>query len=284
MGGEMDVTTENFGVRLGVTPLGFPIENLTGALQFRPAGGPIQITVSRDPVGDTLLSYAGVRDPGSGQLWGGVVANGASVLGSWGSAASGFYTGLGYQYLTGRGVADNRRVDGDVGSYWKIWTQPSGSLTIGLNLSGMHYDKNLRYFTLGQGGYFSPQSYFLFNVPVTWKGTYRQFEYSVVASLGSQYFEEDSTPYFPLQFYNRHYYPSQISTGANYSLDMKGAYRLGDNWVLGGFLDFNNTLNYASQTVGFFLRYQEHPYSPGSGPSGRDIPDWKAMRPLILPY
>ena len=204
-------------------------------------------------------------------------------LGSWGSAASGFYTGLGYQDITGRGVADNHRIDGTVGSYWKVWTQPSGSLTIGLNLSGMHYDKNLRYFTIGQGGYFSPQSYFLFNVPVTWKGTYRQFQYSVVASLGSQYFQEDSSLYFPLQLRNRYYYPSQISTGANYSLDMKGAYRLGDNWVLGSFIDLNNTLNYASQTIGFYVRYQEHPHTPGSEPSGRDLPDWNAMRPLVLP-
>jgi cellulose synthase operon protein C len=283
IGAEMQVTTQNFAARLGVTPLGFPVENLTGAVQFRPAGGPIQITVSRDPIRDTLLSFAGVRDPGTGQVWGGVMADGVSGLGSWGSAASGFYTGLGYQDITGRGVADNHRVDGTVGSYWKVWTQPSGSLTIGLNLSGMHYDKNLRYFTIGQGGYFSPQSYFLFNVPVTWKGTYRRFQYSVVASLGSQYFQEDSTPYFPLALLNRHYYPSQISTGANYSLDMKGAYRLGDNWVLGGFIDFNNTLNYASQTVGFYVRYQEHPYTTGSELSGRDLPDWNAMRPLVLP-
>jgi len=147
----------------------------------------------------------------------------------------------------------------------------------------MHYDKNLRYFTLGQGGYFSPQSYFLFNVPVTWKGAYRQFQYSVVASLGSQYFEEDSSPYFPLQWRSRYYYPSQISTSANYSLNMKGAYRLGNDWLLGGFIDLNNTLNYTTQTIGFYLRYQEHPYTPGSGPSGRDLLDWRAMRPLVLP-
>lgn len=283
IGAEMQIATQNFGIRMGVTPLGFPIENITGDLQFRPAGGPIQFTISRDPVRDTLLSYAGVRDPGTGQLWGGVMANGVSAAGSWGSAASGFYTGIGYQYITGRGVADNRRVDGNVGAYWKVWTQPSGALTIGLNLSGMHYDKNLRYFTLGQGGYFSPQTYFLFNVPITWKGTYRQFQYSVVASLGSQYFEEDSSPYFPLQTRSRYYYPSQITTSANYSLDMKGAYRLGDNWLLGGFIDLNNTLNYTTQTIGFYLRYQERPFTPGPQANGGDLPDLNAIRRPVLP-
>jgi hypothetical protein len=287
LGADFQVATQNFATHFGLTPEGFPVEHLIGGAQFRPAGGPIEFTISRDPIRDTLLSYAGIKDPGSGQTWGGVIASGISGLGSWGSAESGFYAGLGYQRLTGEQVADNQRVDGSVGSYWRVWTPPSGSLTIGLNFSAMTYQRNLRYFTFGQGGYFSPQSYFLFNVPVCWKATYHQvFEYSVDASLGSQHFQEDATPYFPLansQTGVSPYYPGQISTGANYSLTAKGGYRLNPNWVLGGFLDANNTRNYSSQSLGFYVRYQQHPAPSGAKQFNGDLPDRKAMRPLLLP-
>ena len=294
LGGEMQLVTPDFGVRLGVTPQGFPIRNFTGAFVYKPDGGPIQITASRTPVTDTLLSYAGIRDPGTGQVWGGVISNGISGLGSWGSASSGFYAGLGYQYITGEDVETNRSFNGTVGSYWRVLTRPSGSLTIGLNFSGMGYAENLRYFTLGQGGYFSPQSYFLFNVPIHWGGTYEdRFEYSVDASLGSQHFQEDVTPYFPLApGPSSHgpviarpvfsYYPSQISTGANYSMVFKGGYHLSENWVLGGFVNVNNTLNYASQTAGFYMRFQFRPSRTNSNSFSGYLPDWNAIQPLAL--
>ena len=32
-----------------------------------------------------------------------------------------------------------------------------GELTVGINFTGMHYDRNLNFFSLGHGGYFSPQ-------------------------------------------------------------------------------------------------------------------------------
>jgi tetratricopeptide (TPR) repeat protein len=296
VGAEVQVATENLGVRLGVTPRGFPIENVMGGIQYRPEGGPVVITAYRNPVTDTLLSYAGIRDPGTGQVWGGVLANGVSGLGSWGTAASGIYGGLGYQYIIGTGVANNTREDATVGSYWRIISKANGALMVGINFSGMHYEKNLRYFTLGQGGYFSPQSYLLFNVPVHWQGTYNsRFEYSADASLGSQHFQEDSSPFFPLQapptptntFHSKIgntvlFYPSQVSTGANYSMVLKSGYRLSTNWLLGGFLDFNNTQNYVSKTFGFYVRYQFRPIPFNSSSNTENLPDWNALRPLIL--
>jgi hypothetical protein len=297
VGAEVQVATQNFGARLGITPQGFPVENVMGGVQYRPAGGPILITAYRDPITDTLLSYAGVRDPGTGQVWGGVLANGVTGLGSWGTPASGIYAGLGYQYIIGTGVANNSREDVSVGSYWRVVNKETGSLIVGINFSGMHYERNLRYFTLGQGGYFSPQSYLLFNVPVHWQGTYNsRFEYSADASLGSQHFQEDSSPYFPLlpppALTNPShskigsntilYYPSMVSTGANYSMVLKSGYRLNSNWLLGGFVDFNNTQNYVSKTFGFYVRYQFRPLPLNSLLSSGSLPDWNALRSLVL--
>ncbi len=126
------------------------------------------------------------------------MANSAGILGNWGGAASGFYAGLEYAQLTGKRVETNTRLPGNMGAYWRILTNPFGSLTVGANFSAMHYEENLRFFTLGQGGYFSPQQYILVNVPVRWVGHYKNnFTYSISASLGSQLFREDASPFFP---------------------------------------------------------------------------------------
>ena len=48
-----------------------------------------------------------------------------------------------------------------------------GNLSIGANFFGMHYAHNQQAFTFGMGGYFSPQEYFLANIPFTWTGHLR---------------------------------------------------------------------------------------------------------------
>jgi len=316
LGGEVQVATQNFDARLGVTPQGFLVSNFLGGIDFRPAGGPVQISLTRDPVRDTLLSYAGIRDPGTNQVWGGVIANGASGTASWNMVDSGLYAQLGYQYITGDQVETNHKIDGTTGAYWRVLTRPYGTLTVGMNFSAMHYDENLRYFTLGQGGYFSPQSYFLFNVPLHWTGTYHnRFEYSVDASFGSQHFSEDSTPYYPLEvgaqtssaavrtastretdlhIWNppatptpivpaMPYYPGQTVTSVNYSLTLKGGYRLTQNWFLDGFVDLNNALDYSSRTLGICARYQLRPTPLDTPLTDTAIPEWNSIRKLILP-
>jgi hypothetical protein len=319
VGGEFQVATQNFGARFGITPQGFLVSNFVGSVEMRPAGGPIRISLARDPVSDTLLSYAGIRDPGTNQIWGGVIANGISGTASWDTGGSGFYGQAGYKYITGDNVLTNRMLEGTTGAYWRLLARPYGKLTLGLNFSAMHYDYNLRYFTFGQGGYFSPQSYFLFNVPVHWRGQYHnRFEYSVDASLGTQHFAEDATPYFPLNPvpmvlttptqpatvggsgayipYPRPpipptpvpiavvpYYAAQTVTSINYSMTVKGGFRMTENWFMGGFLDLNNSLNYASTSAGIYVRYQQRPVTLDTPLNDADLPKWNSIRPLILP-
>ncbi|MGA2961761.1 MAG: cellulose synthase subunit BcsC-related outer membrane protein [Candidatus Korobacteraceae bacterium] len=277
-----EFSRSDFGLMVGTTPQGFLVTNLTAGVRYRPMDGPFTFTFSREPVKDTVLSYSGVRDPNSGLTFGGVMATGGSVKGNWGSGTSGIYVSGGYQNIQGQQVADNSRIDGNVGTYWRVLERPTGSLSVGMNLTGMHYDKNLRFFTLGQGGYFSPQSYFLFNAPIRWVGKWQRIEYLVAGSLGSQYFEEDSTPYFPLASPGQAnpYYVGQAKTGANYSLDLRVGYRLAPNWYLGGFVTANNTQNYTSQAVGFNVRYliMQAP-SVSSDFQMTPVPDWRGVSP-----
>jgi Tfp pilus assembly protein PilF len=288
LGGEVQVSTQDFGLRFGITPSGFPVNNFLGGLRWRIAGGPVTLWASRDNVKDTLLSYAGSKDPGSGSVWGGVMANSGMAQGNWGSADRGFYGSFGYQYLTGTNVATNTRFDGNAGAYWKIVSRSYGSLTIGANVFGMGYSKNLRYFTYGQGGYFSPQEYLLLNAPVRWVGRYkRNFEYSITASLGSQQFREDASPYFPtdpaLQGKSGPYYPGQSVSGANYNIEFRGSYHLPGNWYLTGFMDLNNARDYNQQVLGFTLRYLFRDSVTAPETIVPTIPDWKGLQPFSLP-
>ncbi len=63
----------------------------------------------------------------------------------------------------------------------------------------MHYANNQSAYTYGMGGYFSPQAYFLANIPITWTGHYEtRWHYVVAGGFGVQAFQQDKTPLFPL--------------------------------------------------------------------------------------
>ena len=284
---EIQLSGETLGLKIGMTPNGFLVRNPTFGLRLRPGGGPVTALFERDSIKDTLLSYAGTRDPVSHQIWGGVVSDSMTLQGNWGDEDTGFYAQVGYQRVTGERVAKNEGMNGGAGAYWKLLTLPDGSLKMGLNFFTMHYDKNLRFFTLGHGGYFSPQRYFLFNIPVEWNGTWHdRLDYTIAGSLGSQHMQEDSAPYFPtdaiLQGRNGPVYPALSATGAHYNIDMTGSYRVAPRWVIGGFLQLNNARNYTSQSAGFYLRYLFHEQPMFRSLDVPTLPDWRGQRPLGL--
>jgi Flp pilus assembly protein TadD len=292
---ELQLTAFNFAARIGQTPYGFLVKNITGGVRWRPAGGPLTFVFSRDGSKETQLAYSGLRDPGSatatfdGNIWGGVVINAGDVRLAHGNALSGFYAGAGGQYISGRHVLTNNRVHGNAGAYWHILTVPNlGSLVLGADFFGMHYAHNLRYFTYGQGGYFSPEAYFLAAMPLSWAGHYGpNLDYNVRASIGVQSFQEESEPYYPLDpglqaAAGNPLEPVHASVGANYDLQTEIAYRIQNHWYIGGFLDFNNTRDYVSQSGGFFVRYLFRPQPESeAGPIGAFPRD--GFRPVMVP-
>jgi tetratricopeptide (TPR) repeat protein len=278
--GDVQISTQNFGAMLGMTPQGFWVRNFEAGLRWKILGGPFTVQFNRSAITDTLLSYSGTQDVPTGLVWGGVMATGAQATGNWGGGNSGIYAQFGYDWLTGHNVANNNRISGTAGTYWKVLERPQGRLTVGMNLTGMHYDQNLRYFTFGQGGYFSPQSYFLFNAPIRWVGRWERMEYSIAGSLGMQFFSEDQTPYFPLlpSTLTNPSYAGQSKTGANYNLEFKMGYRMAPNWYIGAFVNANNTADYSSQNVGFSVRYLMMQSPSGNNIQINSIPDWKGAQ------
>jgi tetratricopeptide (TPR) repeat protein len=295
MSGELQATSANFGVAVGYSTAGFLVSNFTGRFQWRPFGGPVNLSFVRESVKDSQLSWAGLRNPASaslsydGDIWGGVVANEGNIQFARGDLNSGYYIGLGGQYITGHHVETNTRFDGSMGAYWRVLAYPEyGSLNVGANFFGMHYEYNERAFTYGLGGYYSPEAYFLANVPVTWNGHYgMKFHYNILGSLGLQAFQEDSNKLFPLDLgtqtgFGNLQLPFKTSVGANYDLRGQWAYSLNENWFVGGTLSANNSRDYTSVNLGFFVRYMFRPQHPTTlGPTG--LFPMTGFRPFLVP-
>ena len=297
IGGEVQLAFPHLAIAGGYTPEGFLVATFTGRAQWKPGNGPFTFNFVRDPVRDTQLSYSGLRDPAGntlgnlGQIWGGVVANQGGVQFSKGDAESGFYIGAGGQYLTGYMVETNTRFDGSGGAYWRLLTSPEyGNLSIGANFFAMHYDHNEDAFTHGMGGYFSPQAYFLANVPFTWaahSGTH--WHYNIPGSLGVQAFQQVVTPLWPLAAdkaletsQNNAQLPAKTSVGPNYDLRGSAAYQISPHWFAGGFFSANNSRNYSAVSTGFYVRFlfREQP-STVAGPTGIFPTD--GLRPFTVP-
>ncbi len=288
---------KNLSMSAGYTPYGFLIANWTARLAWRPGNGPFTFTFSRDSVKDTQLSYAGLRDPGTaslsfpGSIWGGVMADQGNFQFARGDALSGFYVGAGGQYLTGYQVETNSRIDGTGGAYWRVKSFPEfGNLSVGANFFGMHYAHNEQAYTFGMGGYFSPQAYFLANLPVTWTGHYMtKLHYEILTGLGVQAFQQDLTPLFPLASQkaseialNNASLPAVTSVGPNYNLRGNFAYQIGPHWFAGGFVSANNSRNYVVGAAGFSIHYMFRAQpSTVTNPTGLFPSD--GLRPFTVP-
>lgn len=68
---------------------------------------------------------------------------------------------------------------------------------IGVSLTYFGYAKNQDFYTYGQGGYFSPQSYYAATVPIRYAGQHKRLDWDVTGSVGYQVFHEHSAPFFP---------------------------------------------------------------------------------------
>ncbi len=279
VGAEVQVTTRALDGSIGFTPLGFYVRNTIGSLDVHPQHTPFSLGVFRESVEQTMLSFAGERDPLTGDVWGGVVATGVRGGLSRGSAESGFYMNASGAKLTGLNVDSNRRIEGSTGAYWTFLSNPAGSLKIGANVTGLHYDQNQGYFTYGQGGYFSPNAYLLFNAPFTWQGRMNRVTYVVNGSLGMQSFDEGNAMAGSLSTASP---TAQSVIGANYNLGGNFAYKLDEHWFVGGFADINNSSNYQARSAGFSVRYMRLPQVQSLiGPTGLISPG--GPRPLLIP-
>lgn len=196
----LGVDYEGFRAWVGSSPFGFPIASILGGVRgsFTVRRLTFDVEVCRKPVRDSLLSYAGVRDPASGETWGGVLSNGGQVKVAYDGKELVPYAFGGYALLTGQSVKDNHKGEGGLGIEWRAIEGERSRLTAGVVGSFMAYGENLRYFTLGHGGYFSPQLFLHFGVPLRWSGTLDRFSWEIGTQVGVNAIRESEVDYYPV--------------------------------------------------------------------------------------
>jgi Tfp pilus assembly protein PilF len=186
---------------LGSTPIGFNDANLVGGIELAPrltdGGVRLRVAAERRAMTDSLLSWAGATDPRSGTSWGPVLRSGLRGQVEFPLGSGYGYIGGGYSTLEGPRVASNSRIEGGAGVSVPVWRGEGSELRTGVDLVYLAYEQNLRYFTLGHGGYFSPQQYTALNIPVDYRARVGDLSYRVGATIGYAAWREDAAPYFP---------------------------------------------------------------------------------------
>ncbi len=201
IGGELQLgyRYRGYGVYLGSTPIGTPIETVTGRIligdTFNSFG--FRLNLERKSVADSILSYVGIEDPNTGDAWGGVTQNGGRLDLSVSKRPILLYAFGGYHALLAKDVADNSKWEGGGGLQWTVHDRNEIAVTTGLSGSVMGYDKNQRFFTLGHGGYFSPQFFVNGGIPIFLEGRRGQVGFLIDGLVGLNWYREDNADYYP---------------------------------------------------------------------------------------
>lgn len=283
--GEVQLSSDSFGISFGSSPRGFLADTWIGGLRLGRADGPIRLMAVRDLVKDSLLSYAATRDPRTGTVWGGVVSNAVSLQLNYDNDGSGLYVVLGSAALRGHNVPDNWNAEGSAGGYWTIAPDAPARVTLGVNLAAMHYDNNQNFFSLGHGGYFSPQRFAQASMPVSVSARVGRSSYAITASPGYQYFTESSAPYYPTGLavpepFDPGVYAAQEHQGPAYNVVARVDYRLARHWHFGAYAAANNARDYNSRSAGITVKLLARPLPTATDLRVRSIPDWRGNQPF----
>ncbi len=255
---------------LGTTPLGFEVVDWVGGATLTGDWHTLGwgMTLSRRPVSSSLLSYGGTVDPGTGISWGGVRANGVRLdlsrdlggaVGFWGSAQQ--------HLLTGKNVPDNWRTRLMGGGYYKLVNETHRRASVGLSTMLWHYQQDLGGYTLGQGGYYSPQGYFSLSVPVSYRQRTPDWSWELGGAGSWSYARTDDSRRYPLEGLLPAGLPDRnapvkggSSSGFGYTLNGVVEHRLTEHWRIGGRVDIQQADDYAPSHVTLFLRYTFKPW------------------------
>ncbi|MEN3261910.1 cellulose synthase subunit BcsC-related outer membrane protein [Sodalis endosymbiont of Spalangia cameroni] len=265
---------ERYKVDVGSTPLGTDNElaSWVGGVEWSPRlsnFSQLTFRAERRAVTDSLLAYVGARDAISGKHWGQVTRNGGSVQYAYDDGDIGLYAGLGaYSYL-GDNVKSNTGINASSGVYFRPYRADGRELRSGVNLTWMAFDRNLSYFSYGQGGYFSPQNYISLSLPVDYIQTFDDWNLTLGGAIGYQSYNQDKSDYYPNDpdmqaemaslvangYADDAYYSGSSEHGVGYNVHAKGVYKINPQMSVGGQLSYDTFGDYSEGSAQLFLKY-----------------------------
>ncbi|HEX4880416.1 MAG TPA: cellulose synthase subunit BcsC-related outer membrane protein [Limnobacter sp.] len=260
--------TENWRIDLGSTVGDMPVTDWVGGVQWRTdvgEAGSLRVDLARRMVSGSVLSTTGAIDPLTGQAWGGARRNGVSAVYYTPLSPTMDFVGIGRANLiTGKNIPDNTEVNLQGILSKTVYQAPGHKVEVGASLFLWSFDKNLRFYTFGQGGYYSPQAFGSLSLPITWTGNTNGWSWQVQARVGASESREDATELYPLnpglaQAAAALGNPTQdtggpgggVSNGLRLSLER----RLLPSLVVGGLFEIDRSEGYNPDRALVYLKY-----------------------------
>lgn len=263
----LGLAADSWGFTLGSTPIGFKDNDVTGELSWRNSSltNQLSVTLERDAIRESALSYAGHEDPATGIRWGAVLRSGARVELTWPRGNDGLIGRLAGYHYEGTEVADNNQLELLAGFYRNLIHSESPRIDAGMSFRYTQFDNDQNHFTLGHGGYFSPQQYFSISIPLTLTEQRGRVQMGLNGNFGYQHYETDNVDIFPkhdqlqAQLDNSNAFANVFEgdtvSGITYSLKVHATYTLNPVLQAGVWIASQHSDNYSETGAGVFLRY-----------------------------
>lgn len=219
----------------GTTPLGLGNTKATWHAAVTPKFSSVasgRLWFERQPVKDSLISYAGARNPandtavgaaltriadmsrdpvtglspvdyatgaayGLGERWGQVMKTGGGLSLSYDRSGTGFYGDASFHRYRGLNVRHNYGIQLNAGGYMRFYEGDASSFTGGINVNYQNFANNQNFFTYGHGGYFSPQSFLSVSFPVRYRYDNGRWDIHGNFAPGYQSYDQEQANVFP---------------------------------------------------------------------------------------
>lgn len=232
-------------------------------------------SLEQEPVRESLLSCTGLADPRTGDAWGGVLRSGLSLQG-WHQLGEDWTLAglLRVHEYRGTDVADNTGLEASLALGRDLRLPSFSYLTLGPALEYRHFRRNLNHFTVGHGGYYSPDRDIGLMLALDFQ-TREAASWLLRGSAraGWRIQDEAASPWFPLAPTRpdaaNGTYPATSETGVSASLALAGVAQLTPHWQLGASLSGNYSRRFQEYSVGAFLRWL---FAPRQAVFSADLP------------
>lgn len=258
---------DNYRLDIGSTVGNLPVNDWVGGVQWKTDLGPgsLRLELARRIVSGSVLSMTGAIDPVTGQAWGGARRNGVSAVVYEPITPTLDFVGIARANLiTARHVPDNTELNAQGILSKTIYQKAGQKIEVGASLYLWKFDKNLRYYTYGQGGYYSPQSFASLTLPITWTGSTEKWSWQAQIGIGASRSRESDANLYPLDpllaqkaaaLGNPTVIAGGTGGGSSTSLKLALERQVLPSLALGTVINIDRSQGYNPDVFSFYLKY-----------------------------